>query len=96
MSIDLDKTNLITIPMKSVAVATADDEYTRIIDNTTDPLYIFISETYLDDAALTDKVYRCARIVNATGTKRWATDSATGKRTRAFIFAASTAATLTY
>jgi len=73
-----------------------DDEYTEILDITTDPTYIFVSQTYDERASQSQKVWRCYRITAANGTKLWATDPDTGKKTREFGLQASLAATYTY
>ncbi len=76
-------------------VPALDDEYTKILDVTTDPTYIFVSQTYDENAATTDKVWRCYRLTVANGSKVWATNPGTSKRTRAFVLQASAAATYT-
>ena len=88
----------IRIPFNPLApaVSAADEQITRVIDITTDPLYTYVSETYLDDAATGDPVWRNFRIVNATGTRRFMTNPATNKRTSAFMFTAASAPGGTY
>jgi len=73
-----------------------DDEYTEILDITTDPAYIFVSQTYDESATSSSKVWRCFRITAANGTKVWAVDPVSSKRTREFGLQASLAATYTY
>ena len=80
----------------NAAVNISSDDYTEEIDVTTDALYTFVSQTYDEKAATSDPVWRCYRITNASGTKKWATDPATGKKTREFKLKASLAATYTY
>jgi len=92
----MSSTTLVNVNPLGSAVSLLDDELTEVIDTASNASYTFISQTYLDDAATTDAVWRCFRVTNANGTKRWATNAATGKRTRAFMFQASAAATYTY
>ena len=80
----------------NAAVNISSDDYTEEIDVTTDALYTFVSQTYDEKAATSDPVWRCYRITNASGTKIWATDPATSKKTREFKLKASLAATYTY
>lgn len=80
----------------NAAVNISSDDYTEEIDVTTDALYTFVSQTYDEKAATSDPVWRCYRITNASGTKKWATDPATNKKTREFKLKASLAATYTY
>ena len=80
----------------NAAVNISSDDYTEEIDVTTDALYTFVSQTYDEKAATSDPVWRCYRITNASGTKKWATDPATSKKTREFKLKASLAATYTY
>ena len=80
----------------NAAVNISSDDYTEEIDVTTDALYTFVSQTYDEKAATSDPVWRCYRLTNASGTKKWATDPATSKKTREFKLKASLAATYTY
>lgn len=80
----------------NAAVNISSDDYTEEIDVTTDAAYTFVSQTYDEKAATSDPVWRCYRITNASGTKKWATDPATSKKTREFKLKASLAATYTY
>ena len=73
-----------------------DDEYTEILDSTTDANYIFVSQTFDENAVAADKIWRCYRITVANGTKSWAVNPVTSKRTRAFELQASIASTYTY
>lgn len=82
-------------PWKNCQFA-AEDELTVIVDTTTDANYVFYSQTYDENAATTDKKWRCFRVTVANGTKVWATDPATSKRTRKFGLQAGLAATYTY
>lgn len=86
----------VEINLQNSAINLADDELTEEIDNTTDASYTFVSQTFDEKAATSDPVWRCYRITNATGTKKWATDPATSKKTRQFALKASLAATYTY
>lgn len=77
-------------------VSATDDEYTEVLDVTTDPTYVFVSQTFDESAAQADKKWRCYRITAANGTKLWAVDPISSKRTREFSLQASLAATYTY
>ena len=49
-----------------------DDGLSTIIDNTTNAAYTYIYKSLSATAATTDAVWLCKRIVNATGTSRFA------------------------
>ena len=49
-----------------------DDGLSTIIDNTTNTTYTYIYKALSATAATTDAVWLCKRIVNATGTSRFA------------------------
>lgn len=74
----------------------AEDELTVVVDATTNPSYVFYSQTYNENAATTDPVWRCFRVTVANGSKFWAINPATSKHTRAFELQASAAATYSY
>ena len=74
----------------------AEDELTVVVDTTTDPAYVFYAQTWNENAATTDACWRCFRITVANGTKLWATNPVSSKKTRAFELQASAAATYTY
>lgn len=74
----------------------AEDELTLVVDTTTDPAYVFYSQTWNENAATTDKEWRCFRVTVANGSKSWAVNPVTGKHTRAFELQASAAATYSY
>jgi len=49
-----------------------DDGLRTIIDSTTSATYTYIYKALSPTAAITDEVWLCKRIVNATGTSRFA------------------------
>lgn len=86
----------VTIDPNQVAQFAAEDELILEVDNTTNASYVYYSQTYLKDAATTDKVWRCFRVTVANGSKRWAKDPVSGLGTSEFKLQASAAATYTY
>lgn len=52
--------------------ASFDDGLSTIIDNTTSATYTYIYKAASPTAATTSAVWACKRIVNATGTSRYA------------------------
>lgn len=86
----------IDVNLSGAANNVASDEFTEVYDDTTDPDYTFVSQTYNENATINDKQWRCYRITNANGSKSWAIDPTTNKRTRAFILQAAGAATYEY
>lgn len=49
-----------------------DDGLSTIIDSTTDPLYTYIYKAISPTASISGPVWLCKRVVNATGTARFA------------------------
>lgn len=93
---------MLMVDTRQRPIANFEIEPRVVIDNTTDPLYTFISETYDMDIATTDQGWRVRRVTNATGTTEFAkygtspTDTAGTVRTDEFKFKASIAATYTF
>lgn len=90
------------IDTRQKPIANFEIEPRVVIDNTTNALYTWISETYNMDIATTAQGWRVRRITNATGTTEFAKygtdpdDTSGTVRTDEFKFKASKAATYAF